>query len=133
MRLLGGCKDINRDVGDNRALHLKISALTLPGTIMKPLLWLIVALLLSTSGVGYADCTTYTGGLTECSGPGGYRSTQRDYSNGVSDSYDNRGNTATIRRDGLGHSYITAPTGAVPNVTLTPAPNHHMYPNVYPK
>jgi hypothetical protein len=100
---------------------------------MKPLGWLKVALSLSISGLSYADCTTYTGGLTECSGPVGYRSTQRDYSNGVSESYDNRGNTATIRSDGFGHSYITAPTGVAPSVNVTPAPNHHMYPNVYPK
>ncbi len=99
---------------------------------MKLLYHLTLALLLI-HGVAYADCTTYTGGLTECNGPRGYQSTQRDYTGGVSESYDNRGNTATIRRDGFGHSYVTAPTGVAPSVTVTPVPEHHMYPNVYPK
>jgi hypothetical protein len=67
-----------------------------------------------------ADCTTYTGGLTECSGPGAYRSSQRDYTGGLSESWDNRGNTATIRRDEIGNSYITAPTGVAPSVAPNP-------------
>lgn len=73
------------------------------------------------------------GGLTECNGPGGYQSIQRDYTGDVSESYDNRGNTATIRRDGLGHSYVNVPTGVAPSVTVTPLREHQMYPSIYPK
>lgn len=99
---------------------------------MKPLYPLTLAFLL-TNSVAQADCTTYMGGLTECNGPGGYQSIQRDYTGDVSESYDNRGNTATIRRDGLGHSYVNVPTGVAPSVTVTPLREHQMYPSIYPK
>jgi hypothetical protein len=87
---------------------------------MERVVTLSVTLLLLTSPLAQADCRTYLGGLTECSGPRGYQSAQRDYQGGVSDSWDNRGNRATIRHHTGGETSVVAPTGVAPSVSPAP-------------
>ena len=98
--------------------------------IMKPLHLLPVALLVC-SAVAQADCRTFQDGSTYCTGPQGYQATGRSYTGGLTETWDNRGNTATIRQDGMGNSYITAPSGVAPSVTVSPVPEHKMYPDIY--
>ena len=80
---------------------------------------LAIAALLLSSSLAYADCITYQGGLTECSGPRGYQSSQREYQGSMAESWDNRGNRATIHRHTGGSSLVTAPTGVAPSVPGT--------------
>jgi hypothetical protein len=82
---------------------------------------LAIAALLLSSSLAYADCITYQGGLTECSGPRGYQSSQREYQGGLAESYDNRGNSATIQRNSGGYTTVTAPTGVAPSVSGAPS------------
>lgn len=93
---------------------------------MKRIVTLAVPLIVAVvTTVAQADCTTYLGGLTECSGPRGYQSTQRDYIGGVSESWDNRGNKATIRHHTGGETIVVAPTGVAPSVSPTPLYGGH--------
>ena len=85
---------------------------------MKPL---ALTLLLLTSSLAYADCITYQGGLTECTGPQGYQSSQREYQGGMAESWDSRGNRATIHRHTGGYTSVIAPTGVAPSVSGTPS------------
>ena len=81
---------------------------------MKPL---ALTLLLLSSSLAYADCITYQGGLTECTRPQGYQSSQREYQGDMADSWDSRGNRATIHGHTGGYSSVTAPTGVAPSVS----------------
>jgi hypothetical protein len=93
---------------------------------MKRIVTLAVPLIVAVvTTVAHADCRTYLGGLTECSGPRGYQSTQRDYIGGVSESWDNQGNRATTRRDISGHTTVVAPTGVAPSVSPAPLYGGH--------
>src|SRR5690242_319632 len=92
---------------------------------MKPIRLAVASLLILTSSLAQADCRTYLGGLTECSGPRGYQSTQRDYVGGVSESWDNRGNRATIRHHTGGETTVVAPTGVAPSVSPAPLYGGH--------
>jgi hypothetical protein len=85
---------------------------------MKPL---ALTLLLTVSSLAYADCITYQGGLTECSGPRGYQSSQREYQGGLAESYENRGNRATIHRHTGVYTTVVAPTGIAPSVSSAPS------------
>lgn len=76
----------------------------------------------------WADCQTYTGGYTECTGPQGYQSSSRSYTGGVQEYQDNRGNSATVRHDPFGGSSVYAPTGVVPQVLPGKPYEHSMYP-----
>jgi hypothetical protein len=78
---------------------------------------LALTLLLLSSSLSYADCITYQGGLTECTGARGYQSSQREYQGGMAESWDNRGNRATIQRHTGGYTSVTAPTGVAPSVS----------------
>jgi hypothetical protein len=82
---------------------------------------LAIALLLTSSSLAYADCITYQGGLTECTGLRGYQSSQKEYQGGMAESLDNRGNRATIHRHTGGHTSVTAPTGVAPSVSGAPS------------
>jgi hypothetical protein len=88
---------------------------------MKPL---ALTLLLTASSLAYADCVTYQGGLTECNGPRGYQSSQREYQGGMAESWDNQGNRATIQRHTGGYTSVTAPTGIAPSVSSAPSPGY---------
>lgn len=101
-------------------------------SIMKPLRLLPVALLVY-SALAHADCRTFQDGSTYCTGPQGYQATGRSYTGGLTETWDNRGNTATVRQDGMGNSYIEAPNGVAPSVTVSPVPERKMYPDVYPR
>lgn len=80
----------------------------------------LLLLLLTLSTPAYPDCITYQGGLTECTGPGGYQSSQREYQGGLAESWDNRGNRAEIRRHTGGYTSVVAPTGRAPSVSAPP-------------
>src|SRR5688572_21761045 len=89
--------------------------------------------LLSVSSAALADCRTFLDGSTYCSGPQGYQASGREYTGGVSEYRDNRGNTATVRQDGFGGAHVYAPTGVVPQVVPVQPYEHQMYPKIYPK
>lgn len=91
------------------------------------------AFLLLTTSIAQANCQTYTGGYTECTGPQGYQSSSRSYTGGVEEYQDNRGNSATVRHDPFGGSSVYAPTRVVPQVVPGTPYERSMYPNVYPR
>lgn len=92
----------------------------------------VTLLMVLTTNPTFADCQTYTGGYTECTGPQGYQSSSRSYTGGVQEYQDNRGNSATVRHDGMGGVSVIAPTGVVPSVVPSQPYQHQMYPSMYP-
>jgi len=57
-----------------------------------------LSLLLPSLSFAQANCTTYLGGVTSCTGAGGYQYESRQHLNGQSSFYDNQGNSGTVTR-----------------------------------
>ena len=83
---------------------------------MKPILYLFVPLVLSSSIAAATSCNDYEAGGVVCTGPNGYSSTQHNYSGGTSTYQDSYGNSASI------HRYQGGGTVIVPGSTGTPPP-----------
>ncbi|SEL64820.1 hypothetical protein SAMN05216387_12112 [Nitrosovibrio tenuis] len=83
---------------------------------MKPLLYLLVPLMLSSSLTFASSCNNFESGVTVCTGPDNFSSVQHNYNGGVSIYEDNRGNSASI------HRYQGGATVIVPHSTGRPSP-----------
>jgi hypothetical protein len=87
---------------------------------MKPLRYLLVPLMLSSSFASAVSCNDYGGNVTVCTGPDNFSSVQHNYNGGVSIYEDNRGNSASINRYQGGATVITPHTTGRPSPSFVP-------------
>jgi hypothetical protein len=79
-----------------------------------PLFLLPISFLISSPAFPQVNCTTYLGGVTSCTGAGGYQAEGRQYLGGVESWYDNKGGTATVRHGAFGTTTIDVAPGRAP-------------------
>lgn len=87
---------------------------------MKPILYLLAPLMLTSSIAVAVSCNDYGAAGVACTGPNGYSSTQHNYSGGTSSYQDTYGNSASVHRYEGGTVIVPGSVGTPPPTFVPP-------------